>query len=166
MLDVFVLAASALRVQPSKLELRPREIRTVAVFADGVPVSPQALRWNTTDPNIVVGQDLAVAAGKKEGSATANVIVGSAMAGVQVVVRSVSSVKPVIQPTRAKLSVGSVQQMRLSSAPAAAVTWETNDPAVLLHLHDGLFLGRSTGVARACAVGSGERLCARIEVVR
>src|SRR5438128_7299666 len=51
-LRVVVQAAKVLEVVPHHLELVLGEKRDVQVLADGAALSPQAFRWQTSDPNI------------------------------------------------------------------------------------------------------------------
>jgi hypothetical protein len=164
-LSVVVQAVSAIRIEPGQLNLRPGEKKQIQLLADGTMVAAEAVHWTTTDPNIATAEGLTIAGGKMEGAVLVNASVGDATAVVEVTVTALAALLK-IEPSRATVTVGATQQLRLSGSPGSNERWQSSNPAVLFPLRDGLFLARATGSAQACAVRGLEKVCANVNVVR
>lgn len=163
-LKVLVQSAKSIAIVPSRIELQPGATRDIEVTAGDQKISAQALRWQTSDAGIAVGFGLTIQGGLTPGTATLTASLGEASATVNVVVQPMASPMKV-EPARARVSPGAVQQLKVASFYAATAKWTSSNPSVLQHLHDGLYLAKGYGSASACAIRGLVQSCAKIDVV-
>jgi hypothetical protein len=162
-LSVTVSTARELQIEPSRLSMQLGTEQMVVVKADGQPVDARALRWLTEDPSVAVAFGLKVTAGRSPGSAVLTAVLGDAKANLTVDVNG-TDVPLEVAPARVRMSIGSVQQLRIPDVYSGATQWSTSNARVVQHLHDGLYLARARGHAEACASARGGKSCARIDV--
>jgi hypothetical protein len=163
-LHVLVRAVRSLKVEPNRLSIPVGGQAALRLFADGSSLPPEAVRWQTSDPNIAAASGSAVRAGLLAGTATLTAMAGDGQASVEVAVtpRLLAGVN--VQPTHAELKVGSVQRLSLDAGALAGIDWTSSNKAVLQPMRDGLFYAKGIGKSKACAVAGDRKSCALISV--
>jgi hypothetical protein len=165
-LRVIVRAVRALAVEPAQLSMPLGSRRQLQLVADGHPLPPETVRWQTTNPNIAAAFGSEVHAGTAVGAATLTATAGAAQATVEVVVTQPSLGGFAVQPSRVELKVGAVQRLSVDAGAPIGITWTSSDPSVLQPMRDGLFYARAIGRSHACASAGDQKSCAQVRVTR
>lgn len=164
-LKVLVQAGKTLTIVPARLELQAGDSQTVQVLVDGQPAAAGTVHWQTENPNVAAAFGSAVQAGLTPGTVSLTAVLGDTKAQVKVVVRP-STAAMTVEPAQVTMSIGAVQQLKVPPFYARDAKWTTSNPALLSHLHDGLFLAKAPGAAQACVVHMGAKACARVTITR
>lgn len=165
-LHVIVSASRTLEIVPNRIELPPAGTRTLKVLGDGRELSAEAFRWETSDPNVAAGFGLTVKAGMVPGTSTLTATAAKARATIEVVVRPNFFGSLRLEPSKAMVAVGAVQQLKVDGPITHSLQWTTSNLVVLQPLANGFFYAKAPGTARACALEGGRRACAKIQVMR
>jgi hypothetical protein len=165
-LRVIVNAVASLQIVPPRVELAPASQAAVRVLGDGRELPPEALRWETTSPNVGAASGTTVRSGLQPGAATLTVRSGAAHAALSLVVTAPQLTPLRISAVSNTLRVGATTRFQIEGAPGLPAQWTTSDARVLEPLQQGVYYARRRGSAKACAVVARQEACQTVQVMR
>lgn len=162
-LHVTVRTVTALRIEPTSIDLAPGQEVSLRVLGDERVLDAAAVRWFVSNPTAVSIIDGRARGGFATGVATVEAVHGHAVARAEVHVRG-DGVLSVV-PERLRVRRGAVQVFRvMARGGVGRVDWSSSRPDVLAQVQDGLFQAVEAGRSAVCAATAGRRACADVEV--